>query len=387
LLSEHAVRGSEETSFVHNKKDSKHPHAWRVRKSSPRIPLLGVFILSSLLALFASVAFGQDAPVPSAPRPKDSLAQAEARLRAGRAEEALTLLNTLAATDPAASGLEAMFGKAYFQAKKFPDAIIHLKSALKENPGDLESTQLLALCFYGSGDYSQATPLLERLAPQLPKSNADGPYLLGICYVMTQRSDDARKIFAQMFSVTPDSALAYLMLGKILVRQQMEDRAVPNIEKALQLEPRLPMAHFLLGEIDLYQGKSQAAVDEFQKELAINPTVWLVYWRLGDAYVRLNNLDEAEKVLKESIWLNESSSGAYILLGEIALKKSDSPLAAGFLERALKLDPQNFYVHYFLARAYQNLGRKTEASQHFEISKSLRNDQHNEERNVMQAMP
>jgi tetratricopeptide (TPR) repeat protein len=91
------------------------------------------------------------------------------------------------------------------------------------------------------------------------------------------------------------------------------------------------MAHFLLGEIDLYQGKSQAAVDEFQKELAINPTVWLVYWRLGDAYVRLNNLDEAEKVLKESIWLNESSSGAYILLGEIALKKGDSALAAGWL--------------------------------------------------------
>ncbi len=377
---------------MHNKKDSKHPHAWRVRRSSPRIPFFRPFILSALLAVFASIAIGQDSAgqgsaVPAAPTPKDSLGQAEGRLKAGKPEEALTILNALAAADPAAPGVEAMFGKAYFQSKKFAEAIVHLKSALKENPGDLESTQLLALCFYGSGDYSQATPLLEKLGPQLSKSNADGPYLLGICYIMTQRPDDARKVFAQMFSVTPDSALAYLMLGKLLVRQQMEDRAVPNIEKALQLEPRVPMAHFLLGEIDLYQGKSQTAVDEFQKELAINPTVWLVYWRLGDAYVRLNNLEEAEKVLKESIWLNESSSGAYILLGEIALKKGDSALAAGFLERALKLDPQNFYVHYFLAKAYQNLGRKTEANQHFEISKTLRNDQHNEERNVMQATP
>ena len=345
-----------------------------------------------MLVLFASIALGQDpagqgSSAPSAPTPKDSLGQAEALMKACKPDEAITILNAFTAADPAAPGLEAMFGKAYFQSKKFAEAIVHLKSALKENPGDLESTQLLALCFYGSGDYSQATPLLEKLGPQLSKSNADGPYLLGICYIMTQRSDDARKTFAQMFSVSPDSALAYLMLGKILVRQQLEDRAVPNIEKALQLEPRLPMAHFLLGEIDLYQGKSQAAVDEFQKELAINPTVWLVYWRLGDAYVRLNNLDEAEKVLKESIWLNESSSGAYILLGEIALKKDDSSLAAGFLERALKLDPQNFYVHYFLAKAYQNLGRKTEANQQFEISKTLRNDQHNEERNVMQAIP
>jgi len=155
----------------------------------------------------------------------------------------------------------------------------------------------------------------------------------------------------------------------------------------LHLDPRLPMAHFLLGEIELYKGKSQDAVNEFQKELAINPTVWLVYWRLGDAYVRLDKYDEAEKVLKESIWLNDSSSGAYILLGEIALKREDSSLAAGFLERALKLDPQNFYVHYFLAKAYQNLGRATEAAQHFEISKSLRSDQHNDERNLLQAVP
>jgi tetratricopeptide (TPR) repeat protein len=151
-----------------------------------------------------------------------------------------------------------------------------------------------------------------------------------------------------------------------LVRQKLEDRAVPQIEKSLQFDPRIPMAHFLLGEIDLYKDNAAAAVSEFQKELAINPTVWLVYWRLGDAYVRLEKYDEAEKVLKEAIWLNEASSGAYILLGEIAMKRDDPGLAVGFLERALKLDPQNYYVHYFLAKAYQRLGRTAEASKHFE---------------------
>lgn len=68
----------------------------------------------------------------------------------------------------------------------------------------------------------------------------------------------------------------------------------------------------------------------------------------------LVNYDEAEKVLKEAIRLNEWSSGAYILLGQIALKKGDSGIAVGFLERALKLDPQNYWVHYFLAKAYHN---------------------------------
>lgn len=110
------------------------------------------------------------------------------------------------------------------------------------------------------------------------------------------------------------------------------------------------MAHFLLGEIDLYKKDTPAAVTEFQKELAINPTVLPVYWRLGDAYVRLENYDAAETALKEAIWLNEQSSGAYILLGQIALKRGDSGLAAGFLERALRLDPKAIGFTIFLPR-------------------------------------
>jgi tetratricopeptide (TPR) repeat protein len=384
LLSEHAVRGSEGTISVQNN-NGPHPGAWRVPKTSPRMTVFRGLLGAALLLALASFGLSQD--VPAAPAPKSPLSQAESLLNDGKPEEALALLAELAAKDPTAPGLETMLGKAYFQAKKFPQAILHLKAALQQNPEDLESIQLLALTFYASGDFQQALPLLERLGPQLPKSNADGPYLLGICYLMTQRWDDARRTFAQIFSVSPDSGMAYLMLGKILVRQRLEDRAVPQIEKALELDPRLPMAHFLLGEIDLYKKDTPAAVAEFQKELAINPTVWLVYWRLGDAYVRLENYEAAETALKEAIWLNEQSSGAYILLGQIALKRGDAGLAAGFLERALRLDPQNYWVHYFLAKAYHNLGRTAEANQHFEISKTLRDDRLNDDRNMMQAVP
>ena len=359
-----------------------HPHAWKVRKGFSRMPPFRWLALALLALSFVPRVFSQDPPAA-----QPTVAQARAILKQGKTEEALKLLGQLQAKEPEAAGLEAAFGTAYFQSHKFPQAIEHLKKALTQHPDDPEATQVLALSFYGSGDFANAAPLLEKLGPRLPASNPDGPYLLGICYIMTQRSDDARRAFAQLFSVPPDSAMAYLMLGKIFVRRRMEDRAVPQIEKALQIDPRLAMAHFLLGEIDLYKEDPQHAVEEFQKELAVNPTVWLVYWRLGDAYFRLEQLDAAENVLKQSIWLNESSSGAFILLGRIALRRNDPALASGFLERALKLDPQNYYVHYFLARAYQSMGRTGEAAQHIEISKSLISDRHAEERNILQGVP
>jgi tetratricopeptide (TPR) repeat protein len=368
---------------VHSNTHGHPASAWRA-STSPRMTVS--YVLTLLLLLFSCFsAAAQESPALLQPQP--SLEKAASLLNEGKSDDALTMLNQLASSDPQLPGLDAMIGKAYFQSKRFSQAVEHLKAALQRKPDDWEAMQLLALTYFGSGDYAQALPLLEKITPRMPKSNADGPYLLGVCYIMTQRWDDARSTFAQMFSVPPDSSMAYLMFGKILLRQRMEPRAVPEIEKALELDARLPMAHFLLGEIDLYNKDPETAVKEFQKELAINPTVWLVYWRLGDAYVRLENYDEAEKVLKQAIWLNEWSSGAYILLGQIALKRNESGIAVGFLERALKLDPNNYWVHYFLGRAYQNVGRTAEASQHFEISKSLRNDQLAEDRNMLQTLP
>lgn len=350
---------------------STSPHSYFLRAA-----FFILFAASGGLGI-AEIGFAQEAAV--SPIPKSPVDRAETLLTEGKPREALTLLTAIAEKDPKAPGLEGKLGKAYFQLRQFSQAAPHLKNALQQNAGDLESTQLLALSFYSAGNYREALPLLENLGPRLPKNGPDAPYLISICYVMTQQWDSARKVLAQMFFVPPDSAMAYLALAKLMVRQQMVEAAVSQIETALRLEPRLAMAHFLLGEIDLYQSNPQGAISEFQKELAVNPTVWLVYWRLGDAYMRLAKYDDAEAVLKKAIWLNEASPGAFILLGEIALKKNDPALASGFLERALAIDPQSFDAHYALGTAYKAMGRENEANEHFETAKKLRNEKHDDE--------
>ena len=340
--------------------------------------------LLCLLLVSVSVGLAQNPP---APLPDPRMAKADELLRAGKSKDALVLLNEVAASAPSTPHLEAKLGKACFESNQFRQGVTHLKAALEQNDADTESAQLLALSYFALAEYGEAVPLLEKLDTQLAGKIPDGPYLLASSYVMTQRWDDARKTFAGVFSLPPDSAMAYLMFGKFLVRQRLEDRAVPQIQAALQKDPELPMAHFILGEIDLYKGDAPAAVNELTKELAVNPSVWLVYWRLGDAYVRLEKYDEAEKVLKQAVWLNETSSGSYILLGQVGLKRNDPAMAAGYLERAVELDPQNDYVQYFLGKAYVGLGRSAEANQHFAIAKQLRNNKRTDERANFQQDP
>lgn len=338
-----------------------------------------------LLIIASGVSTGQQQAVP--PAPPSPIEQAEKLLKERRPDGALSLLTTYALENPKAPGLESDFGNAYFQLRQFSEATKHLKAALVENAGDLQSTQLLAISFYSSGNCDDALPLLEKLGPTNPRNIPDSPYLASICYVMTKQLDKARDSLAHFFLVPPDSAMAYLTLAKLMVRQQMVEKAIPQIETALRLDPRLPMAHFLLGEIDLYQSSPQAAVAEFQRELTVNPTLWLVYWRLGDSYTRLAKYDEAEKALKEAIWLNDGSADAIALLGEIALKKNDPALASGFLDRALSLDPQNLDAHASLAKAYHELGRESEANQQTEIVRKLQNEKHSNQENPPRFVP
>jgi tetratricopeptide (TPR) repeat protein len=268
--------------------------------------------------------------------------------------------------------LEIELGKAYYQKRSFHQAITYLEKAAQQQPQNGEITQLLGLSFYSLGQWAKAIPLLEQVQTLVPKTEIDSFYLLGICYLHTQQLAKARTALARMFSVSPDSAMAYLMLAKTMVQQRSEEQALPVLQQAIALDSRLPMAHFLLGEIYLFKSNPQLALEAFKKELEVNPTIWLVYWRLGDAYARLENYDEAVKALKQSIWLNETFTGPYVLLGEIGLKKGDLELAIGFLQRALTLDPKNYYAHYFLGRAYQQSGRSEEARREIELTKSLR---------------
>jgi tetratricopeptide (TPR) repeat protein len=261
--------------------------------------------------------------------------------------------------------------KAFYQDRKFEQAIDVLSNVIHESPNNDEAVQILALSYYSLGKPDKAVPLLEGLQSNLGPGGFDTAYLLGMCYLKTGHGPKARGAFARMYSVPPDSGVAHLLFARILVREHQEDDAIPELKTAISLDGKLGMAHFLLGEVYLHKGLAQSAVAEFHKELEISPALWLVYWRLGDALARLEAYDEAEHALKQAIWLNESFSGAYVTLGQIALKRGDLELAQKLLERAVKMEPNNQNAHYSLAKTYQKLGRTDEANHQFEMSRSL----------------
>lgn len=289
----------------------------------------------------------------------------------GKFDEALAALHDIEAQHPATKGLSRELGVAYYKKGDYPQAIMYLKKAREENPDDAEAVQLMGLSLYLAGRPGEAIEPLEKVQTWFPSANVDASYILGICYIQTKDYAHARGAFAKMFGVSADSAASYLFTARMLLRQEFSPVAEEYAQKAVALDAKLPLAHFLLGEIQLFHSRIPEAVNEFQKELQLNPGYAPAYYKLADAYSRIQQFDDAEKLLQRSIWLDSTSTGPYILMGKILQKKGEPELAVRSLQRALAMDPNNPIPHHLLGQAYRDLGRAEDAERELKLAAQL----------------
>jgi len=289
----------------------------------------------------------------------------------GKFDEALSALNEISQSDPAAKNLSHEFGIVYYRKGDYRNAITSLQRAISENPNDAEATQLIGLSLYLSEKSADAIPYLEKVQSWYPSASVDASYILGVAYIQTKNYSSARVAFAKMFQVPPDSAAAYLFTARLLLRLDFGPVAEEYGKKAVDLDPKLPLAHQLLGELYLYQSKIPEASAQFEQELKLNPGNPAVYYKLADSYSRAQKFDEAEKLLQRSIWLDATSTGPYILLGKVLQKKGETQLAIRALQRAISMDPNNNIPHHLLGQAYRDLGRSEDAERELKLAEQL----------------
>lgn len=329
--------------------------------------------VSFLLLASCIFAIGQTtAPLPAPPAttpatPAATVAAAQQALEQGHPDLAIATLQPLATANPPVPGAAHELGLAYYRTGKLLDAERAFTQAEKDDPADMESVQMHGLTLYRLGQPAAAIPYLERVRQWMPNANADANYVLGLCYMNAQRYNDARKTFAAQFNVPPDSGAAYLLLGTMLMRANLPELAASAAQKALQLTPGLPLAHFMIGEVDLYKSDTNGALQEFERERAINPANPAIYDRLGDVYTRLGKYPEAQTALAKAISLDTSSTGPFIQMGKVLLRRGDAQTAVMYLSHAEKMDPNNYITHTLLSQAYRRLGDEADAKREIEI--------------------
>ncbi len=312
------------------------------------------------------------AQVPASPRDpaNPDLDRAQSLVEHGQADQGIALLRELAARGPAVPGAAHGLGVALYRTGKLLDAVKVLTQAEQEDPRDIEAVQLHGLALYRLGQPAAAIPYLKRVGQWTPDANADAEHVLGLCYLNARQYDEARASFASEFNVAPEGPAAYLFLGRQLMLAQLPEMAGVAATKALALNPQLPMGHFMQGEIFLFKSQTDAALKEFEAERMLNPLYAPVYERLGDLYSRVGKLAEAQQVLMKALSLETSSTGPFILMGKVLLRRGDPQNALLYLRRAERMDSSNVTTHMLLGQAFRGVGDEAKAKA--EIGETVR---------------
>ncbi len=328
-----------------------------------------LLLASAFLLVILPVLSGQTPP--NADEPKPTVADAQAKLDVGQIDAAMAELLKVKAQDPNTPGLSRTLGVASFRRGDFATTAAELKNVTEQNPDDKEAVQLLGLSYYYLGQTRDAIPLLERVHSWFPTANVDASYVLGISYLRTQDFEKARKAFAEMYGVVPDSGAGHLILARMLLRESYEPIAERELLKAAELDPKLPGVHLFLGELYTFRQQIDKAISELNTELSIDPVNAEALYKLADAYTRVQKWDEAQKFLQRSIWLDSTSTGPFILMAKVLLKKDEYLLASRAAQKAISMDPNNYYPHFLLGQALMKLGKKEQGEAELKLSQQL----------------
>ncbi|MEJ2008784.1 MAG: tetratricopeptide repeat protein [Acidobacteriota bacterium] len=209
-----------------------------------------------------------------------------------------------------------------------------------------------------------------KLHPDRP----DYLYMLAQDYLKLGRTDDAKKVIAQLGQVSQGDFRTEVGVGVLLARYHLYADAIIHFKQALKSVPDSDdawydladayfrardypaalqaMKHvspaaqkqtsfaFLLGDIYAHLGQSQPAISLFRQVIAENPDMARAYLSLALTYLRSGDLDGARAALDQGLSRVPNSGGLFWGMGILSAVQGKPQQAEQFLKKSVDLLPE-----------------------------------------------
>ncbi|MGB8536772.1 MAG: tetratricopeptide repeat protein, partial [Acidobacteriaceae bacterium] len=80
---------------------------------------------------------------------------------------------------------------------------------------------------------------------------------------------------------------------------------------------------------------------------------------------------QAQEALTRALSLDTSSTGPFVQMGKVFLRRGDPESAALYLQHAEKMDPGNYITHTLLGQAYRSMGKEQEAKSELDAAAQI----------------
>jgi serine/threonine-protein kinase len=148
-----------------------------------------------------------------------------------REKEALIESEKAKELDPLSPLYVSNLGRAYYRLRDYDRAIEYFTKVLEEKPDSASAMYILSYVYFQKGRYQEAIQLLERLS-SVNKWYAAAP--LGYAYAKTGRTDEARRILAEMENLPKSENLPAQERAIIYIGLDDKDAAFAWLEKSYE---------------------------------------------------------------------------------------------------------------------------------------------------------
>jgi tetratricopeptide (TPR) repeat protein len=222
-----------------------------------------------------------------------------------------------------------------------------LEQAVRKSPGHVKSWAGLSEVKLSRKDAAGAENALREACLKAPRSAEARTYLAEF-YANQGRIPEAEQQFRQALAIDPKNGPALLDLGRLQAKAGQNERAEQTFRQVSALhDGQYKPVH---AEFLFQTGNRDQAVAEFAKLAAADPGDVNLRTKLVQAYVSLQRVDDAEKVLTAAIEKNATDAVALMQRGRIYLDRGKYAEAQADMNRVLQFRKDSADAHYLLAR-------------------------------------
>lgn len=269
---------------------------------------------------------------------------------------------------------------AYQRLNQIENAIAEAQKALTTEPDFLYGHYILGNIFFTKEDYKSALPHLEKVFKATP--NIEVGEALGLTYLHLKQLERAKLLFDEIrIAAGKDNAQLHLLFSQAYQKTNYPLEAEREIKRALEINPKFPKANFFLGFLILEQGGSERLTDAgvyFEAELKLNPEDFYSNFFVGVVASAENNHEKAVKFIQKALQLNSTKSEVYLFLAQSQIELGDLVEAEKNLRQTIFLESrepedslQSRRTHFTLGRLLIRTGRREEGEKELKIASQL----------------
>lgn len=206
-------------------------------------------------------------------------------IREDQFDAATSLLRTVAGQAPVSAQIQLALGLALLRIPTLPEDLSVSQRELAQSAG-----AIVPLLF--ASRYSEAFPMFETLIAEHPAT----PWLhyaYGDALDSLSRYDDAKAQMRIEAKLSPHSALPWIRLASINMREHMSADALHAAQTAVAISPESAEAHYELGRAWLESGDAQKSIDELERANRLKPNTAEIHFALARAYTKANLPEKA----------------------------------------------------------------------------------------------